>query len=429
MNVLDWILGKNDTKEVKESKIFATITNTRSAILTEQNYEAYSREGYLLNPYVFACIDKIAKAVNSIEWELYVVDKDGDEQEVRVHPILDLLQNPNPYQSFNDLIESYVCYFALDGNTFTEKVKDGTKKTKELYSLRPDKVDIIFNTNASTRSVSPVSGYEYKMGSIVPFLFEDIIHAKNFNPLDMNGSLGKGQPLMSAVASSGDQNNASRRHNISLLQNSATPSGILEVNKESAGWMDEDKVEALKSRFRDKYQGVDKAGEPIVVQYVSWKQMGMSNKDLDWEKGIQQSAREICEGLGVPSILVGDPASKTFNNYKEAKKGLYIDTAIPLAMKIVRSFNQGLVRPEYGKQFKLKLNLDSIDVIREERMSLWDHVSKATFLTENEKRETVGFGTKEGLDIYRIPSNLIDIPENGIIDIDAIAEEIKKKRF
>lgn len=409
------IFRKSKTVEQKQG-IFSTIIGMRAASFSNQDYDTMVREGYQLNPYIFTCINKLSNAVKAVPWQLFVKDSEGSVTQVHMHPLLDLLDTPNPFHSFDDILDSHVTYLTLEGNIFTEKIKDGTAKTREIYSLRPDKVDIIFNTDRTTRAIVPVSGYQYKGGRVIDYELDDIVHIKNFNPRDNDLNFGRGQATLLAATRSGDQNNESRKWNLSLLQNHAVPPGILETSGEAEA-LDESIVTLIKKQFREKFQGAKNAGEPIITQYATWKPLGMNSRDLDWSQGIQQSAREICEVIGVPSILIGDPAAKTFNNYKEAKKALYVDTVLPMLNKIMRAYNQFLVKPEYGKNYFFAPNLDAVDVLREERMALWDRINRATFLTENEKRVELGYGEQDGLDVYRLPVNLIDIPAGEIIQI------------
>lgn len=409
----------------KKLKAYYTIYSTQAEKPTNQSFDTLIRQGYQMNPYIFACVDKICKGLKSIEWQLMTKDNEGNEIEIKKHPLLDLLKNPNNYLSFDDLLESFGVYLILDGNVYIEKVKDGTNTTKKLISLRPDLMDIEFNTNED-KKFNPIKKYLYRNAIQISYEPEEIIHIKNFNPMDINFGLGKGQPKISASTLSGDLNNQSRLWNNALLKNGAVPTGILEVQstKDGSVDLDDDVIDEIKEKFKENYSGVDNAGEPVILQYMTWKQMGTSPKDVDWVKGIQQSAREICEGLGVPSILVGDPETKTYNNYKEAKEALYIDTIIPMVNKIIYAFNRSIVS-EYDNNLYFKVNMDSVEILREKRMAYWNEISNATFLTENEKRQRLGIGVEDGLDIYRIPANYIDIPKGDIIDIDKLEQEAK----
>ena len=48
--------------------------------------------------------------------------------------------------------------------------------------------------------------------------------------------------------------------------------------------------------------------------------------------------------------------------------------------------------PAYGDTLTLQPDLDAIEALSTERESLWRRVSAAGFLSDDEKREAVGYG-------------------------------------
>jgi phage portal protein BeeE len=66
----------------------------------------------------------------------------------------------------------------------------------------------------------------------------------------------------------------------------------------------------------------------LTTASLKWQQMGYATKDLMLLEEVQESTKSLCDGLNFPPHLLGliDP---TFNNQKDAKKGLYEDGIIP----------------------------------------------------------------------------------------------------
>ncbi len=50
--------------------------------------------------------------------------------------------------------------------------------------------------------------------------------------------------------------------------------------------------------------------------------------------------------------------------------------------------------PAFGEGLALEPDLDAVEALAEERESLWRRVSAAAFLTDDEKREAVGYGRR-----------------------------------
>jgi phage portal protein BeeE len=51
----------------------------------------------------------------------------------------------------------------------------------------------------------------------------------------------------------------------------------------------------------------------------------------------------------------------------------------------------------------LAADTDKIEALNPDRVALWERVSKATFLTVNEKRLATGYGSVEGGDVFPLP--------------------------
>ena len=52
------------------------------------------------------------------------------------------------------------------------------------------------------------------------------------------------------------------------------------------------------------------------------------------------------------------------------------------------------------REVRLAVDTDRIDALAADRAALWERVTKAPFLTVNEKREAVGYGPVEGGDHF-----------------------------
>lgn len=214
-----------------------------------------------------------------------------------------------------------------------------------------------------------------------------IVHIKFFHPL--NDWYGM-SPLEAALISV-DQHNGVSSHNLALLQNGGRPSGAFIVKTEEGIPLTDTQRETLRSDLRSLYEGAHNAGKVLLLEGdFDWREMGLSPKDLDFVEGKLLSAREIAQAFGVPPMLVGVPGEATFSNYKEARFHLWEDTILPLVDFIVAELNLWLVS-QFGDQLCLEYNLDDIPALSSRREALWNRVEAASFLTNAEKRELLGF--------------------------------------
>ncbi len=113
---------------------------------------------------------------------------------------------------------------------------------------------------------------------------------------------------------------------------------------------------------------------------------------MDFVEAKNAAAREIALAFGVPPLLLGLPGDSTHANYAEANRAFYRQTVIPLVKRTGEALAQWL-SPAFG-EVRLDPDLDAIEALSAERESLWRRVSAADFLTDDEKREAVGYGRR-----------------------------------
>jgi len=221
-----------------------------------------------------------------------------------------------------------------------------------------------------------------------------ILQLTLFNPLDDY----YGFSPLEAAASAVDLHNAAARWNKALLDNAARPSGALVYDGVDGAPLSEPQFERLKSELERQYQGTANAGRPLVLEGgLDWKQMALSPKDMDFLEAKHAAAREIALAFGVPPMLLAIPGDNTYSNYQEANRVFWRQTVLPLANRIAGALTQWL-SPSFGVDLTLTPDIDRIEALSPDRAALWDRVSKAPFLTVNEKRAATGYGALDGGD-------------------------------
>ena len=91
-------------------------------------------------------------------------------------------------------------------------------------------------------------------------------------------------------------------------------------------------------------------------------------------------------------MLLGIPGDNTYSNYQEATRTFWRSTVLPLVTRTAKALSTWL-SPAWGTPLELRPDLDAIEALSPEREALWTRVDKATFLTPNEKRAAVGYGS------------------------------------
>jgi HK97 family phage portal protein len=360
---------------------FAIVSGEGVAHWSGRSYGALSRAGFMKNPVVYRAIRMISEAAASVPWLAY----EGD-REMSAHPALSLLARPNPRMGGPDFFEMLYGHLLLSGNAYVDGVFLGTRPA-ELHLLRPDRVSVVVGADGW-----PVA-YDYRVGGCVRRLGaggEDgpgLLHLKLFHPLDDHGGFS---PLGAAGAAL-DLHNAAASWNKALLDNSARPSGALVYQPKEGGNLSPDQYERLRAELETGYSGAVNAGRPLLLEGgLDWKAMGLSPKDMDFIEAKNAAARDIALAFGVPPMLLGIPGDATYANYQEANRAFYRLTVVPLLMRIAASFSVWFSEV-YRDRLSLRPDLDQVPGLAGERDALWARVGAADFLTDEEKRQAVGY--------------------------------------
>ena len=363
---------------------FAIVAGDGVAHWSGRSYGALSRAGFMKNPVAHRAVRLVAEAAASVPWLAY----DGDA-ELADHPALALLAQPNGRQAGPDFFEALYGHLMLSGNAYVEPLQlSGT--LRELHLLRPDRVSVVEARDGW------IAAYDYRAGHVTRRLPAEVpagsggvalLHLKLFHPLDDH----LGFPPLGAAGAALDLHNAAGEWNKALLDNSARPSGALVYQPKDGGNLSADQYERLKEELEAGYSGAVNAGRPLLLEGgLDWKSMGFSPKDMDFIEAKNAAARDIALALGVPPMLIGIPGDNTYANYQEANRAFYRLTVVPLLTRTAASLSAWLSQA-YGEPIRLEPDLDRIAGLSAERDALWARVGAAGFLSDEEKRQEVGY--------------------------------------
>ena len=375
-----------------------------------ESFSTLAREGYQTNPYVYAAIDIIAKNVSTIE--ITVIDRKRGNVEVNKDDIVRLLKNPNPNQSWKSFVKQVVVDFYISGNVYI--LATDTKKPAALYILRPDKVNII--RDSDFYSLTPIKGYKYGNKQYSP---KEVLHIKNYNPLDDLYGLS---PL-TALSKSIILSNRAKDWNINLLENNARPSGAL-ISKER---LSEKQIAFLRQQINEIYSSPENAGRPLILEGgLDWKEMSLRPSDLNWQEVINTTAKEIAVALGIPIQVFLRDTGTSNAGFRNALKSLFYNTVFPFCDLLIGELNRWLV-PMFNPDYEIVYDKDDVPALSEDAVQVWDRVIRARLagiLTKNEARRFLDQPDMSEDDIYQ-PANVLiqDILNSGMINPNTIRRE------
>lgn len=398
-------------RKESQARIVTTMNQIGKPQMTPANYEAFANTGYGKNAIVFRCVSMIAGAARGINFDLYNTKNKKNPIEIETHPFLELWNKPNPMQSTHDFVENLIAFYVLDGNSYVEANRGASKISipLEIWNVRPDKMKVVPGPGGYPGSyVFEANGNKREWIVDVVNMKSDILHWKTFHPT--NDWYGM-SPLQAAMLSL-DQNLAGQRWNLALLQNSATPSGVLQMKVTDAnprGELTDEQYKRMREDFETNFQGIRNSGKPMMLEGgLTWTQMSFSPKDVDYSKGKEISATDIALCFGIPPELLG-LGQKTFNNYREARLSFYEETVLPTMDAAMGAINRWLA-PAFGENLCLEYDKDDIEILQWKREQRYTSLANVNFLNQNEKRVQLGFQPQQGWDVFVIGNQVGALP-------------------
>jgi HK97 family phage portal protein len=301
-------------------------------LISPRTYRTFAIEGYRGNDTVYKAISYIARNGAAIPPKLY---RDRTmQEEISDHPLLDLLQQPNPEQSGVQYREVLLSQKLIAGNAYQLALRAGGPQDtkgipKELWLLRPDLVEVI---PSSTRGIV---GYKYAYLD-QPLPAANVAHSRYYHPDNEFYGLS---PL-EVAALLVDQQKAARLWNLALLQNNARPPGAWIVPTP----LGENERRRLEQVLQEKLAGYKNAGKaPVLDAGLTWQPLAHPPEQLDYLDAIRYNAVQIANIFNIPPQLIGDTSASTYDNMKEAKAASYTEAIFPELDDLYALWNAWLV--------------------------------------------------------------------------------------
>lgn len=342
------------------------------------------------------CMNKIASAVQTVEWYVEPIKGEG-KNGTEKKKLEDVLASPNDQMTGGQLR----FWMALSWVAFGRvpfKVGVGTSGVANgIYPLRAG----MFRSKINT--VGQLTGYEYGNAQkpsqlltrrdaevrgkreayaaqiVKPNLIASTIEGQNNSPLAAIGlPCHITQKLLERAADTADGH----------------PNTKYIVSTEQT--LSKDQFNEVRDDIEGREPDGDGSGNVLILDGVKVNVEKLDNglEDIHSKMPMDDMARVIGSNFGVPLPLLGitsQDAGKYGNAINEARRSFYEDTIIP---EYLIPMQEGLTEAIAPKGYRIKFDLDSIDALAEGRVAKAKDLESISFLTEDEKRELCGFGPR-----------------------------------
>ncbi len=313
--------------------------------------------------------------------------QNGYVEELPQHPLVKIMNNPNPFTTRARLMRMLVMDRDLDGNCYIAKVRSDLGNVVELWRLRPDRVRIIPDRQ------NFIAGYTYTVGNETAlFPPEDIIHWDEPNPLSDYYGFSPVSPIMARV----EVDNALRQALGDFYTGGgAGPGAILTLS----GKLDDTIREQVRDKLRKMLNHIGSFRETLILEQGTsdYKRLGLDRGLTDYVPKEVNAVMESRIGLpfGIPGsilgLLIGYESSSYAN--KRADWQVFWDiTMTPLMADFDDGFTRSLC-PEFGGIDELLADLSDIRALQEDIDALHERARKnvdAALWTIEEGRGATG---------------------------------------
>ena len=313
---------------------------------------------YVDIPELRTVVNRKAKMISSGKPLLF----NEKDEIVENHWVNDLIKNPNPTQSWNEIIYSMAVNDALYSTSFLYAPKRSFGIVNLLLPLASHKMQI--NTSGRTLkqmdSGGLIDSYVYNYSDEKPqkLDFEEVIMLQTTDGMNLLNPVSIIESLKFPLSNIQAQYN---KRNV-LLENIGSI-GILTAKKSDIGGALPVTPEEKEKIQRDWYNR-SKDEVLITETELDWLPMSFPTKDLMLFEELTADKLAVIDAYGLNYYVFSNEKGSTFSNVRDGIRMAYTDTIIPEANKIYDNLTEQLGLEKEG--LRLKSHFDHIPVLQKD---------------------------------------------------------------
>lgn len=367
----------------------------------------------LRHPVVGRCVDIIAKSVQSVSW-FAEEDPDADAAERtgktrQIASINSLLKSPNDRMTGEAFRYWMAQNFALYARVPFVVGVGAAGGPNGIYPLNARVVQAVANDRGL------LDHYEYgvdekkidypirrKALDGKPYAYE--IAKPNLEGTMVNSgtAVTVSNPVLCAIALPAQIISLLLRRAIDTASGHPNTKYIVVAEKT----LTRKQKEELAEHVENMAPGEDQSGNVLILYNSNAQVHKLDNSlaDIHSKMPMDDMTRLIAGAMGIPIALVGigaADAAKFAGNYSESRRVFWADTIIP---GYLSPFAAGMTQALCPPGVRIRFDYDSIDALRDHNIKNAKELQTVTFLSNDEKRELIGFAPRGDATNTAVPS-------------------------
>jgi len=336
----------------------------------------------------------------------------GQEEVIRRHRLLSLLEHPNEYHTGKLLWMATVIDWACNGDSYWLPITSAAGLPVELWWVPSWQMEI--EPDPSGRKL--IGAYVYKVdGREFRYQPEQIVHFRyGLDPYNPRRGFSPMRALLREVFT--DEEAAV--FTASLLRNMGVPGIVLSPDTDQTIGVGD--AEANRAYVRTRFTGENR-GEPMVMTgRTRVEQFGFSPDQLTLRELRRIPEERVTAVFGIPAMVVGLGAGlerSTFTNMGEAREAAYEAGIIPMQGMLGEEIRwQLLPRFEDPEAIRFAFDLSKVRVLQEDlyrQAQRFDLGVRSGWATVWDAKTAVGLETSDRDKVYLRQANVVEVPADG----------------
>lgn len=370
---------------------------------------------YRKSDLVYIVISTTMRAIGQIPIR---VGRTSGEEEVRYLPLRDPWQQkfdrPNYLMDRYSFVEAIIGHLMLDGDVFIVPFPPGNPEFSSLWVVKKRFMGPIKDPNTGQ-----LAGWNYNVKGVmydsfggtiltensIPLKVEEVCHIYFWNPYD---------PIMGLAPSEAGKLNIvadykASRYTGNFFDDGAQPGGVLHTDRA----LSDKQFNRILQQFETKHQGYIKSHRVTLLENgLQYTQAGLSQKDMEFVKLRELSARRIYQIYGMKEAIISETKTVNRATAQEERAEWWDSTNLPMMRMVTSALNFTLFE---GTDLRCVFDITQIEALRQ---ALSDKVNTGYKLwqmgaTFNQVNDRLGLGFKKNKwgNTWYMPTNLMPVED------------------
>jgi phage portal protein BeeE len=430
MGALKW-LGLNRIKaiEVQDPQVVKIVYNGdfggyRPLVYFGDETQVYIDQGFLGNHVIFTITDWVARKMASVSPIVYRVKnktalkqykayqsnfnvkniakinelkkKAFEKLELEDHPLVELLNKPNPTQNWDEFVYGYLVYKKFVGRCFIKgsRVENSvrTKGFQQIYLLPAQHI-----ISESGEGATVIANYADKRQPLNKIATEEVCVIKTFSPVaggfDGTSIFKSARKLLqkSSDALDAETETMQNRGAKKIVFPNLTPDQLSSISMPSDS-QESNANEKLRKTIKEAGNG----GIALNSIPLGSLDLGLSPIDLNILASKSVDDKAWCSLFHVNSMVVlNDHESASYDTMQQGKVSSVTDGVIPELEALKNGLNSWLC-PSYGEDLYIDFDYTEFPEMYEELFKVAERLMKTESVTINEIRDVIKYDAYTG---------------------------------